>query len=98
MSSIQFIQTSMYIMHASRIWCQVAQGMSRRQAHGKLTPLLLPLETRLTPVRRHHFLAAAILFLSLIARPVHADTIDDFIKRQIKKRHIPGLSLAILKD
>jgi len=48
--------------------------------------------------RRHHLLAATVLLISIIVRPAHADTIDDFIKRQIRKRHIPGLSLAILKD
>jgi CubicO group peptidase (beta-lactamase class C family) len=51
-----------------------------------------------TLLRRHHLLASTILILSTIVGPAHADTIDDFIKRQINKRHIPGLSLAILKD
>ncbi len=27
-----------------------------------------------------------------------ADTVDDYLRRQIRKRHIPGLSLAIVKD
>ncbi|WP_254560505.1 serine hydrolase domain-containing protein [Dyadobacter diqingensis] len=36
-------------------------------------------------------------FLLLIAN-VHADDLDNFIRSQMQKRHIPGLSLAIIQD
>ena len=41
-------------------------------------------------------LFAALVCLTAITG--RADTVDDFIRRQIRKRHIPGLSLAIVRD
>lgn len=42
-----------------------------------------------------------VLFLLLIAAvpaPAWADKIDDYIKAEMQKRHIPGLSLAVVQD
>lgn len=52
------------------------------------------------PMRRQLSLMFA-LFLLLIAAvpaPVWADKIDDYIKAEMQKRHIPGLSLAVVQD
>jgi CubicO group peptidase (beta-lactamase class C family) len=39
------------------------------------------------------------LFLLLIATaPARADKIDDYVKAEMQKQHIPGLSLAVVKD
>jgi CubicO group peptidase (beta-lactamase class C family) len=40
-------------------------------------------------------LLLAALFVPIAAR---ADQVDDFVRRQIHKRHIPGLSLAVVQD
>jgi CubicO group peptidase (beta-lactamase class C family) len=46
--------------------------------------------------KRHAVLAtAAILWLS---RTAFADRVDDYIELQMKRRHIPGISLAAVKD
>jgi len=39
-----------------------------------------------------------LLFFFAITVRAHADDVDDFVRRQIRKKHIPGLSLAIVKD
>ncbi len=39
-----------------------------------------------------------VAVFTLSAMTARADSVDDFLKRQIRKRHIPGLSLAIVKD
>lgn len=42
-----------------------------------------------------------VLFLLLLASvpaPAWADKIDDYIKAEMQKRHIPGLSLAVVQD
>lgn len=39
-----------------------------------------------------------ILSLLLVVFHVHADDLDDFIRSQMQKRRIPGLSLAIIQD
>ena len=48
---------------------------------------------------KKNFLIKKILFLialSLWAKMVWADTVDDYIVNEMKKQHIPGLSLAIV--
>lgn len=39
-----------------------------------------------------------VLFLLSFAVAVHADKIDDYIQKQMQWQHIPGLSLAVVKD
>jgi D-alanyl-D-alanine carboxypeptidase len=46
---------------------------------------------------RRNLLALVLLLLS-VATPAQADKVDDFIKAEMSHRHIPGLSLAIVKD
>lgn len=41
----------------------------------------------------------SLLMILLIASSVaHADKVDDYIQTQMQRRHIPGLSLAVVKD
>jgi CubicO group peptidase (beta-lactamase class C family) len=42
----------------------------------------------------------SFLILALLLWPflLHADEVDDYIKHRMKKEHLPGLSLAVLKD
>src|SRR5262249_38115584 len=48
---------------------------------------------------RSVFRYAPPLFLLLTGSlTVRADKIDDFVKEQLRKRHVPGLSLAIIQD
>ncbi|WP_345245434.1 serine hydrolase domain-containing protein [Nibrella saemangeumensis] len=44
----------------------------------------------------HH--SALLFFLFLFIPPVQADDLDEFIRQQLRKRNIPGLSLAIIQD
>ena len=43
-------------------------------------------------------LAFAALLLLCLHAAVMADTVDDYVTTQMQKRHIPGLSLAVVKD
>lgn len=44
-------------------------------------------------------LLITLLFLPVYAvTPARADAVDDYINEQMRKRHIPGLSLAVVKD
>jgi len=45
--------------------------------------------------KRFTLLALVILFAAVTAR---ADNTDDFIKAEMQRQHIPGLSLAVVKD
>lgn len=40
----------------------------------------------------------ALLALSLMNRVAHADAVDDYLQGQMRKLHIPGLSIAIVRD
>jgi CubicO group peptidase (beta-lactamase class C family) len=40
----------------------------------------------------------AIVLLLTASLPAQADAVDDFIRAEMSRRHIPGLSLAIVKD
>jgi hypothetical protein len=39
-----------------------------------------------------------MLFCSLAAHHLFADSVDDYVREQMKVRHIPGLVLVVLKD
>jgi len=45
---------------------------------------------------RHMFLFALVYLLA--AHRLFADSVDDYIREQMKARHIPGLVLVVLKD
>jgi D-alanyl-D-alanine carboxypeptidase len=50
-------------------------------------------------MRRYVFLtAAALVCVASSTATAFADDVDDYIKVQMQKRHIPGLSLAVVKD
>jgi D-alanyl-D-alanine carboxypeptidase len=40
----------------------------------------------------------AFALIALGGRPALADPVDDYLRAELQKRHIPGLSLAVLKD
>ena len=46
--------------------------------------------------KRVYVLAFVLLFAAGV--PVRADKIDDYIKAQMERQHIPGLSLVVIKD
>lgn len=46
---------------------------------------------------KHFFSATAIAF-ALLLQTLRADQIDDYVKAEMKKRDIPGLSLSITRD
>src|SRR5579859_4459727 len=53
------------------------------------------------PKRPRRILDCAILLFSLFIAAIgtaRADQIDDYIKRQMPRLHIPGLSLAVVQD
>ena len=41
---------------------------------------------------------ALVVIGCLLAGPVHADAIDDYIAKQMQRQQIPGLSLAVVQD
>ena len=43
-------------------------------------------------------IALLVLVLLVTAAPASADKVDDYIKQRMRKRQIPGLSLAVIKD
>ncbi len=51
---------------------------------------LIPMRQLLTGI--------AVLSLVSIAYQGRADDLDEFIRKQMQKRHVPGLSIAIIED
>src|SRR5215471_21101477 len=47
---------------------------------------------------RKRFPLLVILLLSLQTAAVRADKVDDFVKAEMRKQRIPGLSLAVVKE
>ena len=47
---------------------------------------------------RKHLYSLVVLLLLAAAVPAHADKTDDFIKAEMQRQNIPGLSLAVIKD
>src|SRR5688572_6103396 len=43
-------------------------------------------------------IALRILFVLLSQVLLHADEVDDYVQAELKKQHIPGLSLAVVKN
>src|SRR5579883_3503678 len=43
-------------------------------------------------------LGASALLLAVALSAARADNVDDFVKAEIAKRHIPGLTLAVARD
>ncbi len=49
-------------------------------------------------MKPHILTVIAGLVLSISSGILHADGVDDYVKAQMQKRQIPGLSLAVIKD
>jgi D-alanyl-D-alanine carboxypeptidase len=49
-------------------------------------------------VKQHHPRTAAALLLLLATAAARADKVDDTVKAQMQKQHIPGLSLAVIRE
>lgn len=47
-------------------------------------------------LNRTHLLSIAVLLAATIA--VRADKVDDYVKSEMQKQHLPGLSLVVIKD
>jgi CubicO group peptidase (beta-lactamase class C family) len=39
-----------------------------------------------------------LLYVPLSASPARADRVDDFVREQMRLRHVPGLALAVVRD
>lgn len=53
--------------------------------------------TNMTPLTTFLVRAAAIL-LCAVAAPIHADQVDDYMKREMARNHVPGAAVAIVRD
>jgi CubicO group peptidase (beta-lactamase class C family) len=49
-------------------------------------------------VTRAYASPLATLSILIATAPAHADAVDDYIQTEMKNRHIPGLSVAVVKD
>jgi D-alanyl-D-alanine carboxypeptidase len=71
-------------------------------ADDRMPPWLdIELDCRRTPFRgfdRTMLLMAITILGLLIPRPVCADAVDDLLAAEIQKRHLPGLSVAVVRD
>ena len=47
--------------------------------------------------RRHHLVVSLVLILAA-SLPVRADDVDDFVRALMEQRHIPAISIAVIKD
>jgi hypothetical protein len=46
-------------------------------------------------LKRHVFALALLLTLSFA---VQADKVDDYVKAQMERQHVPGVSITVIKD
>ena len=49
-------------------------------------------------MRRKHTPLFAVVLLLIATVPARADKIDDYVKAEMQRQHIPGTSIAVLKD
>src|SRR5689334_7163703 len=47
--------------------------------------------------RRRNFITALALLL-VLSLPTRADKVDDFVKAQMERQHVPGVSLVVIKN
>ena len=47
-------------------------------------------------LKRQHILAFLLLLSASVA--VRADKVDDYVKSEMQRQHLPGLSLVVIKD
>ena len=46
--------------------------------------------------KRTPILALALLFITAVA--AQADNVDDYVKAEMQRQHIPGTAIAVIKD
>ena len=56
-------------------------------------PYLMMKRDRLVPVA-----FALLLYAPLSVSPARADRVDDYVREQMRLRHVPGLALAVVRD
>jgi CubicO group peptidase (beta-lactamase class C family) len=49
-------------------------------------------------MRRDRTSLFALLLLLIVTSPVRANKLDDYVRAEMQKQHIPGLSLAVIKE
>ena len=54
--------------------------------------------TRFIQSRTLVLLLAFLLYAALSASPAHADRVDDYVREQMRLRHVPGLAIAVVRD
>lgn len=47
-------------------------------------------------LKRIHFFALVLLLT--LTSAVHADDVDDYVKREMERQHVPGVSVVVIKD
>lgn len=47
-------------------------------------------------LKRIHFLALVLLLT--LTSAAHADHVDDYVKREMERQHVPGVSVVVIKD
>ncbi|MES2460384.1 MAG: serine hydrolase domain-containing protein [Armatimonadota bacterium] len=52
----------------------------------------------LSPARRRFAATLLVLLAGTVPRGAFADAIDDYVRAEMEKQHIPGLSLAVVKN
>ena len=55
-------------------------------------------ETMMKCERLVLLLLAFLLYAPLSASPARADRVDDYVREQMRLRHVPGLALAVVRD
>ncbi len=53
-------------------------------------------EADIMHLKRIHF--SALVLLLTLTSAVHADNVDDYIKREMERQHVPGVSVVVIKD
>ena len=49
-------------------------------------------------MRRQHYPSLALALLLAVSVAARADEVDDYVKAEMQKQHIPGLSLAVVRE
>ena len=49
-------------------------------------------------MRRQHHPSLALALLLTVSVAARADKVDDYVKAEMQKQHVPGLSLAVIKE
>jgi D-alanyl-D-alanine carboxypeptidase len=74
--------------NAAAAWTTLVQGARQ----------ILPVPSRAMHKLCHYLLYVALTLTATVTPAAHADSIDDYVTAQMEKQHIPGLSLAVIKE